>query len=139
MLALVLVVGAAVGGCGNGLDGGALADAEQRWTDAGITDYTYTLTSECGERQLIGTFSLTVTDGAVSAAEGVGDAASWVPDTALAVFPSIDDLFGVLHGAHEVSAAYDDELGYPTNITIDWHREAIDDEECYVVSDLAAR
>lgn len=140
-LAAVLASAAlATSGCGNGLSADALQQAEQRWSDAGLDTYAFTLTSECGERALIGTFDIRVEAGAVADVEAVTDSATWVVDEQPELIPTVDDLFALLHDAadaDEVTVSYDADLGYPTSIDIDWERAGIDDEECYTVTDLS--
>ncbi len=137
--AVSLLAATVLSSCGNGLRSDALAAAEQRWRASGIVDYTMILTSLCGERALIGRFVVTVDDGEVSAVEGLDDAADWAVDADLALVPTIDELFALLHEARdadEASATYDPDLGHPTSIYLDWHRNAVDDEECYTVSEV---
>lgn len=140
LVGAVAVVVLASSGCGNGLSSSALDEAEQRWSDASLSAYSFTLTSSCGERALIGTFVVSVADGEVSDAQAEDDSAAWVVEDQPELIPTIDDLFTLLHDAGDadrVTASYDADLGYPTSIEIDRDAAGIDDEECYTVTDLS--
>lgn len=54
---------------------------------------------------------------------------------------TIDKLFGLIERALEedadvVSVEYDEEYGFPTDISIDWYREGYDDEVWYAVREF---
>lgn len=55
-------------------------------------------------------------------------------------FYTIDALFEELeiavNSADEMSGKYDSDLGYPLEVFIDYHTEAIDDEVSYTLSDM---
>ncbi len=55
-------------------------------------------------------------------------------------FQTIDELFDVIENARskadELNVKYNEELGYPENIQIDYMKEAIDDEISYVVDNF---
>ena len=95
----------------------------------------FVFSSECGERNLIGTFEVTVEDGAVVTYQPMDERASAFPG-------SIDDLptMGQLVGRAEearldaeavLTLETDPADGHPTLIDIDWLPNAMDDEECY--------
>jgi Family of unknown function (DUF6174) len=56
-------------------------------------------------------------------------------------FRTVDELFGQLGRAEReagrVSVVYDDALGYPAQVYIDWIANAIDDEMAWTISSLA--
>jgi hypothetical protein len=59
----------------------------------------------------------------------------------LSDYPTIEDLFETLENwlsqdPHEVSADYHAELGYPTDVFIDFIENAIDEELGFVASGL---
>ena len=104
--------------------------------------YQYTLTSQCGERSLIGTWHVTVEDDVVTAAEPLAGTV-WHPETAeeLEVVPTLADLLARAHrtGAAAPSELHvDPETGMPTEIAFEGDPQAIDDEECYRISDYTA-
>ncbi|MFL6069846.1 MAG: DUF6174 domain-containing protein [Actinomycetes bacterium] len=59
-----------------------------------------------------------------------------------AVDPTIDGLFvelgRAMKGADQVDVTYDAETGVPTQINVDWIRNAIDDEIGYAVTNFRA-
>jgi hypothetical protein len=65
-----------------------------------------------------------------------------VQDTsALASYPTIDDLFDVIAAAiegkaHSIRAEYDTHYGYPTDVFIDYEENAIDEEFGFFASHL---
>ncbi len=145
MTRTVAVLGALVvlltAGCAGGRDVGELADdAYAAWTAWGLSSYEYTLTSSCGERALHGEFRVTVVDGAVTAVEPVDETAtdtlSWVP-TAGEDVPTVSELLGRIADApDDVREAVFDADGIPTHVVFDPEPDAIDDEECYDLTDV---
>jgi Family of unknown function (DUF6174) len=145
---LGLLVGCGDGGAGPGSGSGSpgvtskLADAHDRWEQAGVADYSYVLHADCGERTLIGRFRIAVQDDTVTAADGLDQSGRLlVRELGLDSVPTIDDLWDELlqaeaDGADEANGDFDEALGYPTSITIDWERNAIDDEACYEISEF---
>jgi Family of unknown function (DUF6174) len=119
-----------------------LADAHARWEQAGVADYSYVLHSDCGERTLLGRFRITVRDGTVSAADGLDERGEhFVRGIGPEYVPTIDELWDeLLHaaedGADTARGEFDEALGYPTSITIDYERRASDDEACYEITEF---
>ncbi|QFQ98869.1 hypothetical protein F9278_24935 [Streptomyces phaeolivaceus] len=104
--------------------------------------YTYTLTSSEGERSLIGTFEVTVRGGKVVKTTGLDESARLVVERGSTEVPTIAQLLEKMstareEGADVVDAEYADD-GRPTHISIDWEKNAIDDEEAYALSDYEA-
>lgn len=128
-------------GCTGGRDLGGLADdAHAAWTARGLSSYEYTLTSSCGERALHGEFRVTVADRTVTAVEPLDETAtntlSWVP-TAGELVPTVSELLGrIVDSPGDVREAAFDADGVPTHVVFDPEPNAIDDEECYDVTDL---
>jgi len=59
----------------------------------------------------------------------------------ISLFPAMEGVFAILHEAIErkadrMNASYDGRLGYPTSASIDYVRNAIDDELEFRVSDF---
>jgi hypothetical protein len=97
--------------------------------------YSYDLESSCGERNLIGTFHVSVEGDQVIRAEATGRT-TVEPD--LAYVPSLDDLEEMVEEA-EPDAVVETERdadGRLTWVSIDHLPDAIDDEECYRISNI---
>ncbi|NLG22665.1 MAG: hypothetical protein GX555_14685 [Actinomycetales bacterium] len=97
-------------------------------------DYSFVVTSGCGERAFIGRFAVTVTAGAVSAVEPIGESYAGVTAE---MTPTLSDMLDEARAAAEqgtVEVAVDD-AGVPRWIDIDPIPNAIDDESCYAISD----
>lgn len=103
------------------------------WTEP--ADYSFVVDSSCGERSFIGRYAVVVRDGEVSRVEAL--AGGWdgvTPDQT----PTIAEMLASARDAEpsaEVEIAMD-EAGVPTWISIDHDLRAIDDEECYLLSDV---
>jgi hypothetical protein len=103
--------------------------------------YAFTLSSQCGERALIGRFRVTVQDDKVTHAEGLDDAARRALMLRMAdLVPTLRKLEAEAETARtegadvvEVERAPGD--AHPTEITIDQSRDAVDDEACYTIED----
>jgi Family of unknown function (DUF6174) len=102
------------------------------------SSYTYELDSSCGERSLIGEFRIEVRDGEVSSVEPLDESArSMIEGGFEDDIPSIEELLTEARlarseGADVVEVRRADD-GRPTEIEIDYMKEAIDDEACYVI------
>ncbi|QHT57988.1 hypothetical protein GXP71_19145 [Cellulomonas sp. H30R-01] len=139
--AVVLV--ATLGGCSGTEQPGPVpgaAEAAERWTGGGVDSYAFSLTSSCGERLLVGSYRVTVTDGAVTAVEGLDEVGRRIAGEAqdlAAQVPTIDTLLDrvVDADASTVPEATFDDAGVPTAVTFD-PSPGIDDEECYTVADV---
>ena len=128
-LALGLVMGACAQG-GREADT-SLVDAEARWADAGITDYTLTVSYGCFcVRERVGPFEVTVAGGEVVEVRFEGEVIEPTPGvTPVEVF-TVEGLFAEVRAnqdAARLTVEYDDN-GVPTLIEIDRLIEAIDDE-----------
>ncbi|MFI8931347.1 DUF6174 domain-containing protein [Streptomyces sp. NPDC053474] len=102
------------------------------------SSYAYTLRSGAGERALIGTFRVTVRDGKVSEAVGLDDSGRRVVKELPGHVPTIGELLDEVEQArrekaHTAETEYAAD-GHPARITLDWEKEAIDDEALYVIS-----
>ncbi|MGW6904356.1 DUF6174 domain-containing protein [Streptomyces sp. NPDC054940] len=100
--------------------------------------YTYTLRSTEGERTLLGTFRITVRDGAVVEAVGLDDSGRRVAEDVPDAVPTIGELLDELEQARrddadKAEAEYAAD-GRPARISLDWEENAIDDEALYVIS-----
>ena len=133
---VVLAVAAAtLTACGDDTGAGTSA-----WTEP--TRYTYVLDSQCGERLLIGKFRVTVADGAVTDVEGLDESAKRATESPAikTETPTLGQLVRRVaearaKDAHKARVEFDKTDGHPTFAEIDHEKNAIDDEECYTVSD----
>ena len=114
--------------------------AVAEWTEPAA--YSFTLESRCGERNLVGQFFVEVEDGEVIAVEGLdgqGQTAASVVQPG--DVPTLGDLLALVaearsDGADKVNLVTDPTDGHPVSVEIDWEAAAVDDEECYTVSDI---
>lgn len=100
--------------------------------------YTYTLRSTEGERALLGTFRITVREGAVVRTVGLDDSGRRVVADVPDAVPTLGELLDELEqarrdGADRAEAEYTAD-GRPARISLDWEENAIDDEALYVIS-----
>ncbi|MFG2267066.1 DUF6174 domain-containing protein [Streptomyces sp. NPDC048720] len=101
--------------------------------------YTYTLRSTGGERELIGSFRVSVRAGKVVRATGLDAESRAVVRRSPAIVPTIGTLVREVErarreGADRADARYA-STGYPRLITVDWSADAVDDEVRYEISD----
>jgi hypothetical protein len=145
--ALIAVLVCASAACGTGAPAssaggqetgaeGAAARSRTPWREPG--SYSYTLRSSGGERTLLGTFRVTVRDGAVVEAVGLDDSGRGVAGSAPDAVPTIGELLDELEqarrdGADAAEARYAAD-GHPLRISLDWEENAVDDEAVYVIS-----
>ncbi len=143
-LALASILGLASQGCGAdplGPETDALSRARARWAAAGIDSYVFDFQRLCfcgGD--VIRPVLIDVLDGEVSSATFL-DTGEPVTDPA-AGLPTIEDLFeeiqsAIDRNAHSVVARYDPDLGYPSEVSIDFLENAIDEEMAFSVSSLS--
>lgn len=140
LLAVLALIGAVQTGCRDPLAplGEDLAVARARWEANGPASYRYDYRDVCycAVRHL----RITVTDGAVSDVEWLGDAPP------LEQGPqgfTIDDLFdrlatGLAEGPADADIRFDAALGYPVQAHVDPIENAIDEEWGFVVESLVA-
>lgn len=130
-----------LGGCGGPSDTApaGTGTGNEGWQPP--ADYEFVLESSCGERALIGTFGVVIEDGEVAEAEALDESAeSLLTSLGVERVPSLGELLDQAstareEGADVVDVTTDPSDGHPTRIDIDWDTNAVDDEECYVVSD----
>ncbi|MDF9878325.1 DUF6174 domain-containing protein [Cellulosimicrobium cellulans] len=116
-----------------------LSDAQDRWAAAGYDDYAFTLTSSCGERNLVGDFDVEVAGGEVVAVSASLAHLEMTPESYVeSGGRTIDGFLDLVDERHDdvTDVVFDDELGYPTSLTLDPMPRAIDDEECYAITDV---
>ena len=148
-VALLTVISAlALSGCG-GISSGTAeksADAIRAAETKLPSDYTYVLTSSCGERALLGTYEIAVAgaDRVVSAKPADAKPADGKPADAKPAdaetspmattdYPTIKALLESALGAGpKAEVEFEaDAAGLPARLSIDPEPDASDDEECY--------
>ncbi|MEW2401734.1 DUF6174 domain-containing protein [Streptomyces sp. NPDC046862] len=134
-----LLMGAAAVACGTEAaeEAGPGASRLPRWSEP--SSYTYTLESSEGERALIGKFRVTVRDGEVVSAVGLDESGELVAKRSRRDVPTIRGLLeecerARAEGADTAEVEYAGD-GHPVRISLDWEKNAIDDEALYVISD----
>ncbi|WP_049574312.1 DUF6174 domain-containing protein [Streptomyces sp. SBT349] len=131
-------------GCGSE---DAAEAAEPSWREP--DGYRYTLESSCGERSLLGRFAIEVAGGRVVDATAEDETAGLFlghgDDARLP--PTIGELLDEAEAAREdgadvVTVTYPEEGNAdgepPSEISIDYREEALDDEACYEISGYTA-
>ncbi|HEX2767030.1 MAG TPA: DUF6174 domain-containing protein [Candidatus Limnocylindria bacterium] len=117
-------------------------ESAARWVEREWPAYSYVLESDCGWN-FAGRFRIEVRDGVVVAVDGLDEAgnrgASTMP---LDLFPTMAGLLDMAadaraSGADIVNLVIDPEDGHPVSLEIDWVFEAVDDEACFAVEELA--
>lgn len=141
LLGLLLLVG----GCSDptGPEEARLTAAQRRWEAARPASNSYTMQQRVLCFCITGstTFQVTVTTGAVTRAVNLTTGES-MSVTLLSIFRTIDQLFtqareGLTREGVVQSMAFDATLGYPTTLSLDPVRGAIDDEVTYITSNVA--
>jgi hypothetical protein len=103
--------------------------------------YAFVLSSQCGERALIGRFRVTVQDDRVVDSEGLDDSSRRALMLRMAdLVPTVRRLEQEAEtarrsGADAVLIERDPADAHPTKITIDYETNAVDDEACYTIED----
>ena len=116
----------------------ALAAARARWAQTDASNYVFEFQRSCFcAPDFVRPVRIEVLDGVVNSAVYV-DTEEPIP-LPLTSVPTIDDLFDEIGDALEgtafsVIADYDADMGYPTNVEIDYIENAIDDEMAFTVS-----
>ncbi len=111
--------------------------ARERWDAAGLDSYQMTLrrTCFCPSPDYTGPFSVTVRGGALASVTLDGARVdSERGETIDGLFDLIEDAYA--RRARTVAVAFDPELGYPTNLSIDYDVQMADEEIGYMVSDV---
>jgi len=144
---LAVPVAASLAACasseGSAVEPATAASASAAWAAAGADDYAYTLTSSCGERFLYGTYRVTVTGGEITDVVGLDETAERLVGEGRDLSEDIPTLAELQvrvldtdkDDVSEVS--FDPTTGFPASVTFDPEPRAVDDEECYVVTDYA--
>ena len=126
-----------------GMTGGAVASSgtltAEEWQEP--ADYSFAVTSSCGERTFLGDYRVDVVGGEVAASDRRNPDGEWEPVAQLESVPTLGDLLDEVRetagtpDAGEVTLERDPADGHPTAISVDQLKNAIDDEQCYVITD----
>ena len=141
LLGLLLLVG----GCSDptGPEEARLTAAQRRWEATRPASNSYTMQQRVVCFCITGasSFQVTVTTGTITRAVNrtTGESMSVA---LLTIFRTVDQLFaqareGLTREGVVQSMAFDPVLGYPTTLSLDPIRSAIDDEVAYVTSNVA--
>jgi hypothetical protein len=112
---------------------GDLASARARWSSSSITDYEVTVHRSCFcPTEIITPVVVTVRGGTVVDRRYATTNAA-VSAQFAQYFPTVDGLFGVVDDAiarhaSTLDAHYDTQLGFPALVSIDYVKDATDDE-----------
>jgi hypothetical protein len=139
---LVLLAGiTALSGCSDSND----RDSEKPLKDWDApADYTFDVTSQCGEQSFIGTFHIVVEGGEIARVKELDEEGKWTVSHVGKSTPTLSVLLGYALEAQQLDAdvvdvVYDDTDGHPQRIDIDYDLNAIDDESCFVVTKYSAK
>jgi hypothetical protein len=114
-----------------------------RWERSNISTYTYTTSWHCFcMREYVAQVSVKVVDGEVVEVNFIDPSLVEVPKPGR--FVTIDGLFDHLQNALDqdafnISATYDDQLGYPVEVFVDYDQGIVDEELGFTVGSLRAR
>ena len=120
-----------------------LADARVRWSQHGPSSYVITISRSCEcTPQMTGPVIVTVQNDVVVSRTYKNSGAAVTAEYA-SLFPAVDGLFesiAKLHGEdpHEIDVDYDAALGYPVSISVDMHKDYVDDEFLVRISSFTA-
>ncbi len=109
------------------------------WTQSDPGDYTYRYTHACYCEQGGRTVIITVRGDSVVAIEDAlsGEAVALSPG----LYTTVDGLFGLIHDAllrnpDHLEASYDEARGFPRTLSVDYYRQADNDEFGFDVAAL---
>jgi Family of unknown function (DUF6174) len=136
----VLISGCTLTGPGSTAELTDIVEARARWEQWGLDDYDIDLTRSCF---CIGAGEMTVLVRDDTVAAVLQEDNLWSSDQSWWQYiPTVDGLFDLAEEALDDAASADvtfsQSHGYPVEISIDWIREAVDDEISYSVSSIDA-
>jgi hypothetical protein len=140
---LVTVLAASASACARSADEADLEAARARWEREGLQHYQFVSRQTCFcESNLSRPINITVETNQIVTARYVDDQMP-VADVVFRLQLTIDGAFNLIQDAIEQDAAslavsYDEELGYPTSIIVDYNKRTADDERSLYVTELAA-
>ena len=123
----------------------AYAAARALWESAELVDYDYSFSRGCFcPQEYVGPHDVSVRDGIVTAATYDGIDLKKLPILNLTRYDEIiqtvdgvfDEIDRAIDEADRFTAEYHPELGYPTDVFIDWEELLADEEVNYTIADL---
>lgn len=129
--------------CGGGGGQDRLSENMRRWAEAGVGSYRYTLFIDCFCPDAFrGPVIVEVLNG-VTTSVRFANASIQADRQYYGRYDSIEKMFGVIQravrdGADDLEVSYDKGYGFPTEISIDFDEQAVDDEISFTVSDFQA-
>lgn len=140
LFTILLILG---GACGQNGQRQSLARHQRLWVQQGIESYRYQLKINCFcPPEVTDPVIVEVSDGSVISVSYV---ATGTPAETryFEKYDTVDELFLVIDDAlerkaAEISVTYDETLGLPTRIYIDFEKLALDDEIAYNVTEFQA-
>ncbi len=142
---LVLGIASLVAGCTTSpfdLTASAVRDHRAAWEALGLTDYEFDVQRQCEcSADWVRPARVVVSAGRVAEATY---ADSGQPAAASMTYPTIDELFDMIEEAIRMEApglwvSYDARLQYPTEISINYQEQVVDDEISISARNLVAR
>lgn len=128
------LLAASLAACADPAGPGTLQSNRAKWEAAGPASYTYRLQRTCFcILEDVQPVRITVQSGAVTAVTSATTGDALPPDEAALFQITIDSLFNWVEtaaggAADAVTAEYDATLGYPRMVSIDYVKNAVDDE-----------
>lgn len=112
----------------------SLRAARARWESSGIDSYELTVRRLCF-CGFVEPVRVKVVDGAI-VSRTIVSTGEPVPAIYASAYPDVPGLFAIVeeaaNAADDLSTEFDASYGYPTEITIDWAENAVDDEVAYL-------
>ena len=129
---LVVFSGCLIGDIFGSGDQNELDENRQKWLDAGITNYTYRQDRSCF-CGFAGPADVTVLNGEIVSVRSFWPDTTDVAPNNFDIFDTVNGLFSTIddaidQNAHQLDVTYDEQLGFPTMIAIDYIENTIDDE-----------
>jgi len=119
-----------------------LVSSEQRWTDAGVENYSMVITRSTLTGVVVAA-KVTVTNGTVSDRQFVdesGNPTGPVPASSAADYPDVEGLFALVRHAfdeaQQVTVTFDETYGFPSSIVINYNRVTIEDDIVVAVTNF---
>ena len=120
-----------------------LAQARRLWGDSAPAAYSITISRGCFCPQEVPSPVVVAVRNGVIESRHYKTTGAPVSAAYADGFPGVDGLFDVIEDAlkraDRVDATYDPTLGYPVQVSIDYIKNAIDDELAFGVTDLTPR
>ena len=120
-----------------------LSEARVRWSKRGPSSYVMTISRSCEcTPQMSGPVIVTVQNG-ILVSRTYKNSGAAVPADHVSLFPEVHGLFESIASLHredpyDIDVDYDAALGYPVSISVDMHKDYVDDEFTVRISSFTA-